>query len=446
MKRMTKMLALLMAGFAMGSAGAMALSDARAQIGTVIGNPAQMTAVMKQLSAADQQKFIGEVNAAIAKMPASREEQIATYLNLNKAALVGASKGNLIPLLGEVFATVPVDALTVINERFAADLFNRAANPGKAIPERQFFKVATNAMGRIDTRLKDVDDRGVRDTFATLMLVRASNLAEGKSPEDVAKAVAAAGQALGVTEVIDRAAAISEGAAEAAAGATAGAAQGQEVNVEAQPGADAQLGAAAAAGNAVAAGAEGQPQGEGAAADNAGNAAAGQQQGEGVAAGNVAGNAGEGQQPGGVAVGGGEAIGGGVGGGIDSISDPLGQLIAGLVSQLPADSQKEAISEWLVDALQAEPSYDNIIASSIGGGSERAVELPVIMAIAGEQLEAALMADLASGNAANVTGTLVDVINNPEQYGGSGLGGGGLDSNIPDVRREPGGYQWQFTR
>jgi hypothetical protein len=152
-----------------------ALADARAGIGDVISKPAQMTVVMKRLSAADQTSFLAEVNSAIAKMPASNEERTAKFLDVNAAALKGAKKGNLANLLAEVFATVPPESLTVVNERFAADLFNRSANPTRTITDAQFTDIAKNLFKKVQERNGTSDEAAVRNTFAILMLLRASN-------------------------------------------------------------------------------------------------------------------------------------------------------------------------------------------------------------------------------------------------------------------------------
>jgi hypothetical protein len=152
-----------------------ALAEARAGIGDVISKPAQMTVVMKRLSTADQTSFLAEVNSAIAKMPASNEEKTAKFLDVNAAALKGAKKGNLANLLAEVFATVPPESLTVVNERFAADLFNRSANPTRTITDAQFTDIAKNLFKKVQERNGTSDEAAVRNTFAILMLLRASN-------------------------------------------------------------------------------------------------------------------------------------------------------------------------------------------------------------------------------------------------------------------------------
>ena len=150
-------------------------ADASVQIAEAAESADTMASVMKQLSAADQVKFLSKVNAAIAKQPGSPTENAAKFLAVNSAALKSAKKDNLIALLAETFATVPPEALTVINERFAADLFNRSADPSKPLSDAQFEKVATDTMKAIQARDASADNAGVRDTFAALMFLRASN-------------------------------------------------------------------------------------------------------------------------------------------------------------------------------------------------------------------------------------------------------------------------------
>ena len=135
-----------------------------------------MKEIMKRLSAEDQKKFLADVNKAIGDMPASVEEKTAKFLNINHAALTAAQKGNAVALLAEVFATVPPEALTVINERFAQDLLNRAANPNVTYTDEQFTKIATETMKAINERTEETDNGSTRSTFAILTFLRASNM------------------------------------------------------------------------------------------------------------------------------------------------------------------------------------------------------------------------------------------------------------------------------
>lgn len=156
---------------------AMSLADARGKIDQAIESPELMKEIMKQLTAEDQKQFLADVNKAIGDMPASVEEKTAKFLNINHAALTAAQKGNTVALLAEVFATVSPEALTVINERFAQDLMNRAANPNVTYTDEQFTKIATETMKTINERTEETDNGSTRSTFAILMFLRASNMA-----------------------------------------------------------------------------------------------------------------------------------------------------------------------------------------------------------------------------------------------------------------------------
>lgn len=186
MKKALMLLALAasLVAVAAPAAKTMSLADARAKIGEVIKNPAQMTAIMKQLSAEDQKAFVADVNAAISKMPANNEERTAMLLNVNKAAMRGAAKGNLAAVVAEVFATVPVESLGVLNESFAADLFNRDADPSNPISDEQFEKISTDLMQTVNERTAKTDDGAVRSSFAIAMMVNAAN---GSMPDLGAK-------------------------------------------------------------------------------------------------------------------------------------------------------------------------------------------------------------------------------------------------------------------
>ena len=175
MKKLMMVIAMALAGTLVAQDKAMTLADARGKIGDVIADPASMTSVMKQLSAADQTTYLADVNAAIAKMPGSAEEKTSKFLNVDAAALKGAKENNLTALLAEVFATVPPESLTVINERFAADMFNRAADPSKTYTDEQYTEIAKTVLNKVQDRTATADNAGVRDTFAVLMLIRASN-------------------------------------------------------------------------------------------------------------------------------------------------------------------------------------------------------------------------------------------------------------------------------
>ena len=151
------------------------LADARGKIDKAIELPTVMGELMKRLSAEDQKNFLADVNKAIGDMPASIEEKTAKFLNINHVALKSAQKGNTTALLAEVFATVPPEALTVISERFASDLVNRAANPNITYTDEQFAKLTVEIMKTINERTEETDNGSTRSTFAILMFLRGSN-------------------------------------------------------------------------------------------------------------------------------------------------------------------------------------------------------------------------------------------------------------------------------
>ena len=149
----------------------------QAKVGDCANNPAAMKSVIAQVPAADQADFVAKVNAAIAKKPGSSEAKAADFYAANKAAVSGATDKSAV--LAEVYATVPVEYLTDINERFATELFSRKANPEKPVNDKQFVELSTNALAVVNKRCESAENAGVRQTFAALMFVRAS---EG-SPE-----------------------------------------------------------------------------------------------------------------------------------------------------------------------------------------------------------------------------------------------------------------------
>lgn len=180
MKKLLMLLAMALSTVAMAE---MSLADARGKIGDVVVSPDKMSAIMKELSSEDQVAFLAEVNAAIDNLRASTNEKTMLFLQVNEAALKSANKGNLQALLAESYATVPCEALTVLNERYATDLFSRNANPTRPVSDADFQKTVTNTMQVIVERMAKTDDSDVRTTFAILTFLRAS---EG-TPADLAK-------------------------------------------------------------------------------------------------------------------------------------------------------------------------------------------------------------------------------------------------------------------
>ena len=175
MKKLLMVATMAMASVLFAQDKTMSSADARGKIGDIISDPASMTSVMKQLAAADQASFLADVNAAIAKMPGSPEEKTSKYLDVNTAALKGAQKGNLTTLVAEVFATVPPESLTAVNESLAAGMFNRKADPSKTYTDDQYVDISTNLLAAVQERTATADNAGVRNTFAVLMLIRGSN-------------------------------------------------------------------------------------------------------------------------------------------------------------------------------------------------------------------------------------------------------------------------------
>ena len=186
MRKIAVMMVLMVAGVAVFGAQSAAeklatdktqisLADARGKIDKAIASPAVMGELMKRLSAEDQVKFLADVNKAISDMPASIEEKTAIFLNINHVALKSAQEGNATALLAEMFATVPPEALTVINERFATDLVNRAANPHITYTDEQYAKLAVEIMQKINDRTEKTDNGSTRSAFAILMFLRGSN-------------------------------------------------------------------------------------------------------------------------------------------------------------------------------------------------------------------------------------------------------------------------------
>ena len=182
MKLKNKIAACALALCAMPFAATAELSKAewQAKVGDCANNPSAMKATIAQVPASDQAAFVAKVNEAIAKKPGSAESKAADFYAANKAAVSGAT--DKAAVLAEVYATVPVEYLTDINERFATELFSRNANPEKPVSDQQFVELSTKTLDVVNKRCESAESAGVRQTFAALMFVRAS----GGSPAGLA--------------------------------------------------------------------------------------------------------------------------------------------------------------------------------------------------------------------------------------------------------------------
>lgn len=184
MKKIAIMVAAL-ASTALSGAWALSLADAAAGIGDAINNPSAITEAVKQLSSSDKTAYLAKVNEAIAKLPGSEDEKAAKYLEANTAAMKamkGAAKEETLAMLAEVYATVPPEALTLVNESFASTLFSRSAGN---VSDEAMKNIALEAMDVIKARNAGNDNESVRDGFAILMFIRAS----GGSPADLRQAL-----------------------------------------------------------------------------------------------------------------------------------------------------------------------------------------------------------------------------------------------------------------
>lgn len=159
------------------SAG-MSKAEWQSKISDCAKNPVAMKATISQISASEQAEFVGRVNEAIGKMPGTAESKSAAFYMVNKAAVQGAAKHSRVVVLAEVFATVPVEYLTDINERFAAELFSRDGSQKYAKDEDgngKFVALATSALSVVNKRCETAKNAGVRQTFAALLFIRAAD-------------------------------------------------------------------------------------------------------------------------------------------------------------------------------------------------------------------------------------------------------------------------------
>ena len=181
LKNMIAECALVLCAIPFAASAELSKAEWQAKVGECAGDPAAMKATIAQIPASDQAEFVANVNKAIADKPGSKEAKAADFYAANKAAMSGATDKTAV--LAEVFATVPVEYLTDINERLASESFNRNANPEKPISDSAFVELSTNALAVVNQRCESAEDNvAARQAFAALMFIRAS----GGSPEGLA--------------------------------------------------------------------------------------------------------------------------------------------------------------------------------------------------------------------------------------------------------------------
>lgn len=168
-----KKLVLLVCLMALSVAQAITLQEALNKISECIVNSKTMKETMAALPAADQAAFLEKVNEAIGEMPGSEAMKAATYLNVNRAAVLGAAKAkNALAIVAEVYATVPVSALPMIVESFSSDIFNRQADPTVTYGDDQYAKICEAVMAKVNERLASVDDGDKRAQIAAATMLK----------------------------------------------------------------------------------------------------------------------------------------------------------------------------------------------------------------------------------------------------------------------------------
>ena len=160
-------------------------SEWHAKVGVCALEPAMLKATISQLSSADKTAFLAEVNDAISKMPGSVEVKAAKFLAANRAAVAGAGSADRLAVLAEVYATVPVEYLTVINEEMAKRDFSRPPT----MDDSAFIGIVAAAMEKIVQRCASAESGSVRSAFAGLMFVRSAGSAAAAAESAVIAAM-----------------------------------------------------------------------------------------------------------------------------------------------------------------------------------------------------------------------------------------------------------------
>ena len=164
------LMAMVAAAGALLLSAEMPRSEWHAKVGDCAQDPNMLKETIAQLSSADKTAFLAEVNAAIDKMPGSADVKAAKFLAANRAAVAGAGAADRADVLAEVYATVPPEALTVINEEFAKNEFARPAT----MSDDEYTNIVVQTMAKITQRTASAESGAVRAGFAGLMFIRAA--------------------------------------------------------------------------------------------------------------------------------------------------------------------------------------------------------------------------------------------------------------------------------
>ena len=175
------LLAIVAVAGAMLLSAEMPRSEWHAKVGDCALDPNALKETISQLSSEDKTAFLAEVNAAIDKMPGSAEAKAAKFLAANRAAVAGAGPDDRAAVLAEVYATVPPEALTVINEEFAKSEFSRPPT----MTDDEYTNIVAQTMTKINQRMSTAESGAVRAGFAGLMFIRAAGSASDATTDIV---------------------------------------------------------------------------------------------------------------------------------------------------------------------------------------------------------------------------------------------------------------------
>lgn len=155
----------------------------QSQVNAATTNPAVIKQTMAGLSNADQLAFYKSVNEAINAKQASSSEKAKLFTDAANAALAAANKDNKTAMLAEVFATVPPEALTVVNENLA-----KGALAKGNVSDAEYAARARGTTQAISDRCAKEDNGSARTTFAIVAFARGSNGSPANLASDLATA------------------------------------------------------------------------------------------------------------------------------------------------------------------------------------------------------------------------------------------------------------------
>lgn len=145
-------------------------------IANYVKDVASFSADMAKLSSAQQLSLLGEVNAAVAKLPASKERRAEKFISLAREALKVAKDKEA--MMAKIFETVTPNGLAMVNEALAGDL-KEAQKTDEKFSTAKMENYAESVVKKVAANVNGAENAAVRDGFAVITMLRAFGNPDG---------------------------------------------------------------------------------------------------------------------------------------------------------------------------------------------------------------------------------------------------------------------------